>query len=407
MDNKLTKEERKEVNRLKRQEEFINKFIAKWGSENFDFSEVYYVNHEIPVIIKHKEFGIRTTSPDFFLKKNFTQIRSWDEYKDDYRNQRSKDFLKKIKNYFGDYFIIDNNIEYKDIKTPVSLIERKSGKIQTKTPLGFFAAGKKFKKNQELLTNKQKDFIQKVQARFGNKFDFRDVHYINSSTPVILHCKDHNDYKFSIRPDDLLKSKYGCPLCTQEHCAQNRIEEKASDFLNTVQKRFEGKLDFSKSVYTGASNYINFICYQHGDQQALAHNLLWTKYGCPECAKEAVSSSIKLTKEEFIEKAVAVHGNKYDYSKVVYINSTTPVEIYCKECQEYFWQIPSNHIYNKGHIKCYGWTRRTQEEFIKECEARYNGVFDFSFVKFIDMATPVEIVCKTCGKHFSEDQPIY
>ena len=37
----------------------------------------------------------------------------------------------------------------------------------------------------------------------------------------------------------------------------------------------------------------------------------------------------KLTTEEFIERARKIHGNKYDYSKVNYVNAKTKVCIIC------------------------------------------------------------------------------
>ena len=39
----------------------------------------------------------------------------------------------------------------------------------------------------------------------------------------------------------------------------------------------------------------------------------------------------KKTKEEFIKEAIMVHGNKYDYSKVVYVNCRNKVNILCRE----------------------------------------------------------------------------
>ena len=44
----------------------------------------------------------------------------------------------------------------------------------------------------------------------------------------------------------------------------------------------------------------------------------------------------KLTTEEFIAKAKAVHGDRYDYSKVKYVDSKTKICIICKEHGE-FW----------------------------------------------------------------------
>ena len=59
----------------------------------------------------------------------------------------------------------------------------------------------------------------------------------------------------------------------------------------------------------------------------------------------------KYNKEDFISKAIAIHGNKYDYSKVNYLNSRTKVCIICPEHGE-FWQTPHNHLKGYGCRKC-------------------------------------------------------
>lgn len=59
----------------------------------------------------------------------------------------------------------------------------------------------------------------------------------------------------------------------------------------------------------------------------------------------------RLTKQEFIEKARAKHGCKYDYSKVEYINNHTKVCIICPEHGE-FWQTPNKHLSGQGCPKC-------------------------------------------------------
>lgn len=61
--------------------------------------------------------------------------------------------------------------------------------------------------------------------------------------------------------------------------------------------------------------------------------------------------AMKLTQEEFIEKAREVHGDKYDYSQVEYINSKTKVCIICPKHGE-FWQTPQNHLAGYDCIKC-------------------------------------------------------
>lgn len=59
----------------------------------------------------------------------------------------------------------------------------------------------------------------------------------------------------------------------------------------------------------------------------------------------------KSNTKDFIEKSKKVHGNKYDYSKVEYVNSKTKVCIICPE-HGVFWQRPTDHLSGRGCIKC-------------------------------------------------------
>ena len=70
--------------------------------------------------------------------------------------------------------------------------------------------------------------------------------------------------------------------------------------------------------------------------------------------------------ERFIEKARKIHGDRYDYSKVDYVNNHTKVCIICPIHGE-FWQTPSNHIHNthpRGCSKCNGGVPLTMDEFL-------------------------------------------
>ena len=60
---------------------------------------------------------------------------------------------------------------------------------------------------------------------------------------------------------------------------------------------------------------------------------------------------VRKTTEQFIEEARQVHGDKYDYSKVEYVNSATKVCIICPIHGE-FWQRPNDHIRGIGCRKC-------------------------------------------------------
>ena len=60
----------------------------------------------------------------------------------------------------------------------------------------------------------------------------------------------------------------------------------------------------------------------------------------------------KKTTEQFIEEAKQVHGDKYDYSLVNYINNYTKVKIKCNNCRLIFKQKPNDHLNGSGCPKC-------------------------------------------------------
>lgn len=87
----------------------------------------------------------------------------------------------------------------------------------------------------------------------------------------------------------------------------------------------------------------------------------------------------KLTREIFIERARAVHGNKYDYSKVVYTDTSKKVCVICPEHGE-FWPTANNHLNGSGCPQCAGRTVST-EGFIKKARS-IHGLFNYLVFMF-------------------------
>jgi hypothetical protein len=108
----------------------------------------------------------------------------------------------------------------------------------------------------------------------------------------------------------------------------------------------------------------------------------------------------KKTKEEFIKEAIMVHGNKYDYSRVVYVNNNTKVEIVCYEHGS-FWQLPRTHV-NKscGCPKC-SKVYSDQSYFIENATRIHKGKYDYSKVNYIDCKTKICIICPEHGEYWT------
>lgn len=110
----------------------------------------------------------------------------------------------------------------------------------------------------------------------------------------------------------------------------------------------------------------------------------------------------KLTTQEFIEKATQVHGDKYDYSKVEYINSKEKVCIICPKHGE-FWQLPTVHLQGCGCQKCGVENANKKqtlsiEKFIEKAKRVHGDTYDYSKVEYANNRTKVCIICPKHGE---------
>lgn len=120
------------------------------------------------------------------------------------------------------------------------------------------------------------------------------------------------------------------------------------------------------------------------------------KYACEQFFVLVPSGVPKLDSVRFIDKARVVHGDRYDYSKVVYINYTTKVCIICPEHGE-FWQTPAKHLQGHGcpHSKCQ-LQKRSQTMISKY------GVTNAMYVPELKQKLQ-----DTCMEHYGVSNPMY
>ena len=110
-----------------------------------------------------------------------------------------------------------------------------------------------------------------------------------------------------------------------------------------------------------------------------------------------------LSLQLFIDKSAKTHKNKYDYTKSVYTNSKTPVEIICP-LHGSFFQRPDNHLHGRGCYKCKGIlsaekTRKGLNYFVHKAVEKHGNLYDYSKVHYVNNRTPVTIICRKHG-HF-------
>ena len=180
-------------------------------------------------------------------------------------------------------------------------------------------------------------FIGKSKEVHGDKYDYSKVKYVNSVTKVCIVCPVHGD--FWVRPADHIHSKVGCPRCS------GLKKSNTEEFIEKARKKYGDKYDYSKVNYVNSKTKVCIVCHEK-DVFGNEHGEFWQRpndhlngYACPKCAQNHIP-----TTSEWVKMARLVHGDKYDYSKVNYVDAVTKVCIVCPEHGE-FWQRPTNHIY--------------------------------------------------------------
>ncbi len=113
------------------------------------------------------------------------------------------------------------------------------------------------------------------------------------------------------------------------------------------------------------------------------------------------------TTPHFVEEARLVHGDKYDYSEVEYVNTHTPIRIKCQQCSVVFLQSPANHLVGRGCPRCskkQTHKRVNQEMFIARARAVHGDKYDYFKTDYQDMRSKVQIVCPVHGEFWQRAQ---
>ena len=311
------------------------------------------------------------------------------------QDTKTIDFIEraqKLHNAMYDY----SKVQYKNSSLKVTITCFKHGDFYQTPNNHLKPSGCKECRNMKLRQERQKtltDFVKQSKEMHGNEYDYNKVQYINGNTKVIITCSAHGD--FEQLPSGHLNGK-GCALCygTQKMTTK--------EFITRAQDLHQQKYDYSKVKYTNYHGKVVITCFIHGDfEQTPASHL--KPCGCSKCGDMKTIQKLSLTNEQFIQKAREVHGNKYKYDKVVYINSNTKVIITCLIHGD-FEQTPASHCNLKcGCPKCRDMKiseklSLTNEEFIEKSKELHGDFYDYSKVEYVNCYKKVIIICEIHGE---------
>ncbi len=141
---------------------------------------------------------------------------------------------------------------------------------------------------------------------FTYNFNFGTI--INIFYQVIIISKEHGG--FLQNPQSHLNG-HSC-----KKCSDDKYRFTLEEFIQRAKKIHGNLYDYSLTEYKGNKIKVKIICKNHGIFYQSPNEHL-DKSGCDKCARKRIADNQRFTTEYFIQKAIEIHGQKYNYSLVV------------------------------------------------------------------------------------------
>lgn len=225
-------------------------------------------------------------------------------------------------------------------------------------------------------------FVNRAKCIHGDKYDYSKVNYIDLKTLVCIICPIHGE--FWQAPQKHLSGcgcwKCGCGIYTTD------------SFIRKCKELYGDNYDFSNAQYIDSRKPVMFKCNRCGTVLYKSPNSILSGNGiCKFCDG---SGQVRNTKQ-FVLRAKEIHGDIFDYSNVVYVNSHSVIDIICPK-HGVFKQSPNSHLRGRGCPKCYG-QFLTTKEYIEKAQKVHNNAYDYSLIEYHGSSSMLKIICPKHG----------
>lgn len=380
------------VQQKKTTEQFIQDAREKHG-DKYDYSLVKYNSTREKVIIICPDHGEYTQTPSNHLSgRGCKQCAS--ALSKTSQTRTSEMFIQKAKEKHGEVYDY-SLVEYQNCKTKITIICPEHGEFEQRPDSHLGGAGCETcnrRKVARMQTKTTEKFIEESIEIHGEKYDYSLVNYVNDSTHVTITCAIHGE--FQQVPRTHLKGK-GCKFCGISRMVQ--LQSKTQEqFLEEAKFLHGDTYDYSLVEYINSGTKVIIICPTHGEFEQLPNSHI-QGMGCQKCARVEIGKMKALSRQQFIEKANAVHEDKYDYSSAKYTGAKEKITIICPE-HGIFVQRAGSHLEGRGCPECGNCINKTTEQFVQDAKKVHGDLYNYELTLYANAYTNVIVVCKKHGE---------
>ncbi|MDW5288880.1 DUF723 domain-containing protein [Formosa sp. PL04] len=261
--------------------------------------------------------------------------------------KRTSEFINKAKKVHGDKFDY-SKVDYIRSHTKICILCPEHGEFYQKPTNHLSGNGCKkcayqYSHGKYRLTSLE-TFLSQAKEVHSDKYDYSNVKWENTSTKIAIICPIHGE--FMQVPQNHIRLKCGCRKCGREIAKSKINKYNTKYFIKEAKKVHGNKFDYSNTECFNATDKLEINCLIHGKFEQIAVQHLKGS-GCPKCHFDQMAQDRAMGKELFINKAKELFGDKFNYSKVKYLNGQKNVCIICPEHGE-FEVSPNNHLSKKS-----------------------------------------------------------
>lgn len=247
-------------------------------------------------------------------------------------------------------------------------------------------------------------FLKKAAIKHGNEFNYSKVEekdIINANSRITVICRKC-EYEWRPRISEHIIKGSKCTSCAgyakmtlkiflkkarEIHgCKYNYDQLKEEDFKNNKSKL---KISCNLCNHTWSPN-----SYSHINEQR----------GCPSC-----KGLSRWNYKEMMDRAKEIHGDKYNYSKILPENvngGKSKIEIVCKRCGYEWISRVASHVAGNGCPPCSGNTKWNLKRFLKEAKEIHGEKYNYDGIdekEVLCSASIIKIFCRTCENVWETD----